>query len=176
MVETERDIVQGLPFKKVHVIESNYFLCNRYQGRGIVVCEDIRNLPYPYDMFDMILDLSTIDHIPMKDALHVLDKYYGCLKTGGVLVLLYTHRQFWHWLRKLKDNGVQYYFNGMFRDEVRRLFDVKEEYDVGTLQVAPFVSRVFKHYQRLLPYMVRLEYVLGVGLFSEQHLMIGVKN
>ena len=176
MVETERDIVQSLPFKNVHVIETNYFMCNRYQGRGIITCDDIRNLPYPYNMFDMILDLSTIDHVPMRDALRVLDKYYGCLKPGGVLVLLYTHRQFWHWMRRLHDNGGQYYFNRVFRDEVKRSFDVREEYDVGGLQVAPFISRVFKHYPRLLPYMVKLEYGVGVGLFSEQHLMICVKR
>jgi SAM-dependent methyltransferase len=179
VVETERDIVSLLPFKKVHIIDNNYFLCSRYvnnHGRGIVTCGDIRDMPYDFEMFDAIFDLSTIDHIPEVEALHVLGAYCDRLKYGGILVLLFTHRQLWHRIRGLHDNGSQYYFDSFFRNVVYRLFDVKEEHYVGTLQVTPLISRVSRRIPRLLNRMVKLEYGYGRRMFSEQHLIICCKT
>lgn len=55
--------------------------CNIIQG-------DIRKLPYEADKFDMVLDLSTIDHVRSLDVPTVLKEYYRVAKNGGLIFLV----------------------------------------------------------------------------------------
>ena len=47
----------------------------------------ITDLPYDDDFFDVIVDLSTLDHVPQKESVDVLVGYARTLKTGGRLLL-----------------------------------------------------------------------------------------
>ena len=48
---------------------------------------DIRDLCFADNWFDLILDLSTIDHIPLVDVPKTLDEYERVLVRGGTLYL-----------------------------------------------------------------------------------------
>jgi SAM-dependent methyltransferase len=48
----------------------------------------IEHLPYLEQFFDLILDASTIDHIPNPDA--AIAEYARCLKPGGILCVMFA--------------------------------------------------------------------------------------
>jgi len=49
---------------------------------------DVRNLPFKDGSFDVILDISTIDHVSEADAVKVINEYSRLLSKNGVLFLL----------------------------------------------------------------------------------------
>lgn len=49
---------------------------------------DVRQLPFERGSFDVILDLSTIDHLHPDFLQGVLEEYYRALKTGGRLLII----------------------------------------------------------------------------------------
>lgn len=53
-----------------------------------IVQGDIRELPFRRQEFDLIIDLSTIDHIPPKDIPQVVNEYDRVLKPGGKILLV----------------------------------------------------------------------------------------
>jgi SAM-dependent methyltransferase len=56
------------------------------------ITADVRSLPYPADMFDIIISSSTLDHFPEADLRVSLQELYRVLTPGGVL-LLAVHNQ-----------------------------------------------------------------------------------
>lgn len=83
------------------VIEARrkFLNCNIIEG-------DIRDLVFRDEFFDVILDLSTIDHVENYRA--VIGEYFRCLKKGGILLLIV-------WLDdKTREINGQWYFE---RDE-----------------------------------------------------------
>jgi SAM-dependent methyltransferase len=53
---------------------------------------DVRNLPYKDGSFDVILDISTIDHVSETDAIKVIEEYSRILSKDGILFLLYAQK------------------------------------------------------------------------------------
>ena len=49
---------------------------------------DIRSVPYAPEMFDVVLDLSTLDHIPFQDVDRALYQYQQILKPGGTVLII----------------------------------------------------------------------------------------
>lgn len=94
-VATQREVLQTVVrygwtvgyHIEAHGIDISRVTCARAGG----VQADIRALPFR-QCFDMILDVSTIDHVKLGDALGVISEYYRCLKPHGVLVLIFAHR------------------------------------------------------------------------------------
>jgi SAM-dependent methyltransferase len=99
---------------------------------------DIRHLEYPGGFFDMILDVSTIDHMAFSEACIALSEYKRCLAHDGVLVLMFAHDRGAidrsHDPEKLKD-----YFPFLIEDIKQQLsdFKIKGEYAVHYLNVLP---------------------------------------
>jgi len=54
-----------------------------------IVQGDIRRIPFRDEMFDAVLDLSTLDHIPMDDMPLALAGYARVLKEDGQLLLIF---------------------------------------------------------------------------------------
>jgi len=89
-----------------------------------VVPGDIRSMPFPDASFDVILDLSTIDHIP--DPARAFDEYRRVLVPGGMLLVV-------AWIN-LDDatrfgrsgyGGTQYFFDyRTFRAAIAARFDI----------------------------------------------------
>lgn len=65
----------------------------------IIDAGDIRALPYGDESFDLVLDLSTIDHVPGNDYVKVLDEYNRVLLPHGIAVIVV-------WLHERED-GVE---------------------------------------------------------------------
>lgn len=60
----------------------------RLYPRLKVVQGDIRKLPFHDEEFDMVVDLSTIDHVSIKSVEGVLDGYKRVLKPGGKAIII----------------------------------------------------------------------------------------
>lgn len=75
-----------------------------------IVQGDIRKLPFEDESFDLILDFSTIDHIPQSDVPKVLSEYNRCLMKGGRLVIItwFNPRGY---LDKAWESTNQYFFD-----------------------------------------------------------------
>ena len=59
------------------------------RSKGVNACHgDIRALPFPNEIFDFVIDLSTLDHIDPADIAIVLSEYERVLKRVGKLVLM----------------------------------------------------------------------------------------
>lgn len=90
---------------------------------------DIRNLPYDDGKFDVLLDLSTFDHILPKEMPEGIKGYARVIKQGGYLLLIV-------WCEKyFKDEEIvnyspntQYYHSApLLRVELEKYFDIDEE-------------------------------------------------
>ena len=57
------------------------------EAKGQILLGDIRNLPFRDEWFDMILDFSTIDHIPVSDLGRTIAGYRRCIKRDGELLM-----------------------------------------------------------------------------------------
>lgn len=67
--------------------------CAYDRNRALFVSQsDVRNLPFKDGCFDVILDISTIDHVCEDDAIKVLAEYSRLLSVGGVLFLMYAQK------------------------------------------------------------------------------------
>lgn len=68
------------------------------------ITADVRSLPYPADMFDIIISSSTLDHFPEADLRISLRELYRVLKPDGVLLLAVhnQHNMNWHLGRLLR--------------------------------------------------------------------------
>lgn len=91
-VETSRDILGNLKYVETFGFDLSKNICNlakkRLQNAGVVqaTCQSI---PYASNCFDLVLDLSTIDHIPFHKTPQVFDEYYRVLKPGGMLAVAF---------------------------------------------------------------------------------------
>lgn len=77
---------------EVHLVEvdtGHIAKARKALGRKVHVCwGDIRDLPFEDGEFDLILDMSTLDHVPRADMPGVLDEYKRVLEFGGHLGLV----------------------------------------------------------------------------------------
>lgn len=97
---------------------------------------DIRNLPYRKNQFDMVIDLSTLDHVKASDVPKVLEEYGQVIKNNGLLFLVV-------WCARKKKDVIlgkkwnpksQYIF--WYKDIKKQLLKfgrILEEHDVWTV-------------------------------------------
>jgi SAM-dependent methyltransferase len=114
--------------------------CRRAKKRlknTAVVNADIRRFPFRNESIDIILDLSTIDHVTPDEISKVISEYHRALRDQSLLLLFFWHEgMFLKLLRKLKppsDCEVAPYRYYLRIDEMRTLlrshgFDLLNEY------------------------------------------------
>lgn len=88
--------------KAVHIVELNPLCAELARARNPLLTiriGDIRRLPFDVDVFDVVLDLSTLDHVPPSDTSRVLNEYCRVMRPGGTL-LLYV------WCSERSDDSV----------------------------------------------------------------------
>ena len=122
-------------YKGMHLIDCNSDFIKAAdkkigERKNVVIMNgDIRFLPYKRDSFDLILDLSTIDHVPSSDLGLVFCGYNKVLKGDGVALII-------SWLSKKdevqgdwKPENQYYHFVDYFESELKKRFVVlnKEE-------------------------------------------------
>jgi len=88
--ETKRQpIVDKIP-GTIDIIEYDERVIQRFKERfpDIRIRQgDIRSLPYDSSIYDVVLDLSTLDHIPSTDISKAISEYARVLKHNGTLLL-----------------------------------------------------------------------------------------
>lgn len=74
---------------KCTLLEYEYVFARKARNMGFNVIEgDIRKLPFADKTFDLILDLSTLDHIKPEEVPQTLDGYKRVLKQSGYVLLI----------------------------------------------------------------------------------------
>ncbi len=123
--------------------------------RLMVVCTDVRELPFRDNTYDAILDASTLDHIPPDDVANVISEYERILKGGGTLVLIFDSVTF-RWVRYLRkifnrfrrkeDNGYRFWWQLSPISIKAKLsaagFTVLDELPLGILTVSPLFLKI----------------------------------
>ncbi len=95
---------------------------------------DIREIK-DVEKYDMIIDLSTLDHINQNDAIKTIENYQRALKKGGILLLIvWTAEEY-------READKQYFF----KDIDKYLFNIIERkddlYQVGDDILKEFVCQ-----------------------------------
>ena len=78
-------------------IELDKDLCEKYRRLGTgnrVANSSISSMKLPYDKFDILLDISTSDHLEDEKFEKAIKEYHRVLKTGGILVMLHDNAEF----------------------------------------------------------------------------------
>lgn len=138
---------------EAHGIDISDEICQKaieHGTRALIKQGDIRYLPYPSEFFDLILDVSTIDHIPFSEAEVALLEYNRCLKGNGVLVLMFAHNE--TTLSKIRPaTGIKDYFTFPIHNVKNKLlcnFNIKGEYAIHFLNT-PTIPLLFNLSQKL---------------------------
>lgn len=194
---------EGIAFKtnilRMYETDKNYHLygidisrvvCLRAKSkmRNVqIVQATIENLPFKACFFDMILDLSTSDHVSEDRAMNALQEYERTLAKDGIMVLAFScmgvgtavKRVF----RKKRDHPRQsYFFSQWFVGNAKRVFNVLDEYRAGTLlDFAAVFDRLPRHLRdSLLNSFLALELSkisrAMLGILGGFHIIIGAKR
>lgn len=136
-VETTRDVLGNFANVDAVGFDFSKTICQMAKNRlhnSSVAQATCQNLPFASEKFDLVLDLSTIDHIPFVYAGEVFSEYYRVLKPEGLLAMA-----FW------RSNVITKYFlhspvEQLYFDEkkvARELedngFKIVSSYDIGSL-------------------------------------------
>lgn len=107
---------------EIHIIEIRPEYIGKAQliGGLKVSRQDIRDIKYDTETFDVVMDFSTIDHV--RDWRLVLKEYNRVLKPGGTASIIY-------WAKPaLEYEGGQFYFpEGSFEKDFQKYFRLKSK-------------------------------------------------
>ncbi|GEM_PF-1911844 len=129
---------------------------------GIHVSQaSIVGLPFKDNSFDILLDISTLDHVPWNQAQKALKEYSRVLKTNGILVLAFWYECFAvNHIRHDRENSTQYYFSlNEAKKKAKERFDFLEEFCIHSLSIVPKrIQSLLKPPKLFLDLLLRLEY------------------
>lgn len=146
-IEYQRDILghyQNYKNLDLYGIDISSVVCSYAKSRvkNIHILQaDFRDLPFKSESFDIIIDLSTLDHIPESQVKNVIREYKRVLKKNGVLVLIFWYKSFLvriKMIRRRQENDMQYYFSlKLIKSIVESAFNIKKEYCTGLILCIP---------------------------------------
>jgi len=199
-IEVERDVL-GLYERSslfdLFGIDISNFVCSSAKRRlknVHIIQTDIRKLPFRDGSFDIILDLSTLDHIPLSQVQDVLSEYSRVLKKKGVLVLIFWYvsllRRFIFKLLKIKNyedraiNGQYFFPLDLIKGIMRSYFYIIEEYCIGSLlnlnAVKVLALMIWRLPKRFYDFILDIEYSRASKIlfksFSGLYEIIGKKE
>jgi len=92
---------------------------NRLGDHGLFVVGDVTNLPFRSEIFDGIVSLHTIHHVPIADKLRSYDELYRTLNPGKTLVVVngWINAPLMNWL-----NGFMHFmkrFHGWWMRKIK---------------------------------------------------------
>jgi SAM-dependent methyltransferase len=167
--------IQGTRDYRFFGVDLAYSICARARSRVAqvaVVQADIRALPFRTGLFDAVLDLSTLDHLPEIEAAATIGGYQRLLRRGGVLLLIFwqdtiamrARRWFKALLGRREKPGQHYLSRRLVRARLEGGFGVRREFTTGLLLLVPqrwttaALSALPKRFvQRLLHWIGSLE-------------------
>ncbi|XHH09324.1 MAG: class I SAM-dependent methyltransferase [Candidatus Bathyarchaeia archaeon] len=136
-VETSRDILSGFTAEDAVGFDFSKTICRLAKHRlenTNVAQATCHSLPFKSEKFDLILDLSTIDHIPFKDVNLIFHEYYRVLKQGGLLAVAFWRQNVVtkYFIHTPPD---QFYFDKkkIAQELQNNGFQIINSYDIGSL-------------------------------------------
>ena len=74
----------------------------RLGEKGLYIVADIAHLPFKPDVFDGIVSLHTIHHVPMEDKLPAYEELYRTLKPGQTMAVVngWTNAPLMEWMQR----------------------------------------------------------------------------
>jgi len=94
-IDTRRDVLSALSSNSrfcLLAVDISKITCTRAKRRlskTTILNADIRDLPFRNETIDIILDLSTIDHVSPIQVPRVIHEYYRSLRNGSLLLLIF---------------------------------------------------------------------------------------
>lgn len=95
-IESERDILSKLSHNDylgligIDLSRNVCHLAHKRLPSASIVRSDVRNLPFRDESFDVVLDLSTIDHVSPDHVAGVIREYQRSLKESSLLLLIFV--------------------------------------------------------------------------------------
>ncbi len=136
-IETSRDILGQLKNYDTVGFDLSWAVCkhakNRLPNTGVVhaTCQ---TLPFASDNFDLVLDLSTIDHIPFDKAKEVFTEYYRVLKPNGLLAVAFWQSNLVTKYVKNVDPDQLFFERKKVAASLEEIgFEIVHSYDTGAL-------------------------------------------
>jgi SAM-dependent methyltransferase len=119
----------------------------RIGDRGLFVVSDVANLPFKSGIFDGVVSLHTLHHLPEKGQWKAYDELYRVLRQGcsAVVVNGWTHSRLmarFQWLVKFMERAVGRWQRGLF---ARRVTPAAVALGIQDKQPAPtgtFVKKI----------------------------------
>lgn len=92
-VRSFTEVLYAIKPRKMIFVEIDKRLCAIYQDRNNshIINADISNLPLNQGSIDLIIDISTSDHLSYHDFKKLVKEYYRVLKKGGHIVLFHLN-------------------------------------------------------------------------------------
>lgn len=134
---------------------------------------DIRHIPTDSGIFDVVIDLSTLDHIPEIEIEKALKEYNRVMKKNGILILVCWYNSFsvkrvllpfLKYFLRLNDPFPQYYFSlENLLEKLRQNFYIIESYYIGSILCYPFIGKPLsflpqKAKEFIIDNLIKIEY------------------
>jgi SAM-dependent methyltransferase len=112
-IETQRGIIEKVkeymkPAGEFFAIDISKYVASKAKDSKhrylSALQSSITNLPFKRSIFDLVLDMSTTDHIDVSLRKKVIQEYGRVLKSGGVIALVFDNRNLLFYLALLKDS------------------------------------------------------------------------
>lgn len=148
-IDLERNILKHYRDKNYNLygIDISYKVCKsalKNQSNIRTSVGSITDVAFKNHSFDLIFDPSTSDHLPPKEIPHIIEEYSRCLKSEGILVLVFDWQGFfWKYYMKYlqiryPDNNNEFSKGGikkryihqiqLMKKEINKHFRIKREY------------------------------------------------
>ncbi len=187
-IETSRDILGQFKNYDTVGFDLSWTVCRhakkRLSNAGIVHAT-CKSLPFASGNFDLVLDLSTIDHIPFSEATGVLSEYYRVLKPGGLLALAFWQSNIATKYVKHIDPDQLFFNSKKVANSLKNIgFEIVDSYNTGALLTfidcnlwlgqflfwrlkTVFEDRLFISAAKVEPYLLNL--LGGLHIFYAYH-------
>lgn len=64
--------------------------------KTVIVNGDVRSLPFKDEKFDIVIDFSTTDHLPVNDFKKTIKEVYRVLKSDGIYLIYHLNSQYFN--------------------------------------------------------------------------------
>jgi len=171
------ELLKNVDFTCIDVSRKTCAKAHRKHGWINVACADMRRLPFRNSVFDMVLDISSSDHLPFSDFPSVVEGYKKVLKQSGKLLLVHNKKNgvavaayhvanVFKRLRKQPIRPRHYRFDYDF--EASKVENtLKKDFEI--LETKPYGNPIIKHFRKLLA-------GLGWRMFYKSQLLFAQKK